>query len=166
MIVIEDSMVVIFLAKLDLIKETKTMFGKVIISKEVEKETVSDAKIYPDAVKIRYSIDNGLVEVRVVKNMKKVEELMKDFGLGRGEAETIQLYFQENADLLLCDERKARKVANILNINLLGTPELVIQLFKRKFIDKRKAKESILKLEKIGWFRSSVIFEALNGIGG
>ncbi len=166
MIIIEDSMVLIFLAKLDLIKETKNMFGNVVVSNEVERETTADTKLYADAVKIRDSIDRGQVEVKKVKNENKVMKIMKDFGLGRGEAETIQLYFQENADLLLCDEKKARKVASILNINLLGTPELIIQLYKRKFIGKGKAKESILKLEKIGWFKSSIIFEALKEIGG
>lgn len=166
MIVIEDSMVLIFLSKLELIKETKGMFGNVIISKEVEKETALDPKQYSDAIRIRQSIEKGLVEVREVKNIGKVKETMKNFGLGRGEAETIQLYFQEKADLLLCDEKKARKVAGILNINLLGTPELIIQLYKRTFIDKEKATESILKLEKIGWFKSSIIFEALKEIGG
>lgn len=166
MIVIEDSMVLIFLAKLDLIKETKNMFENVIISKEVERETAADAKSYPDAAKIRENIDKGFVVVKEVKNSTKVMKMMKDFGLGKGEAETIQLYFQEKADLLLCDEKKARKVAAILDMNLLGTPEFIIQLYKRKFITKEKAKESVLKLEKIGWFKSSVIFEALKEIGG
>ena len=142
------------------------MFGNVVIAEEVERETTLDTKLYPDAVRIEESIGKGLVEVKKVKNGKKVNEIMKDFGLGKGEAETIQLYFQENADLLLCDEKKARKVAQILNINLLGTPELVIQLHKREFINKEKAKESIMKLEKIGWFSSSIIFEALKEIGG
>lgn len=164
MIVIEDSMVIIFLAKLDLIKETKEMFGNVVISKKVEKETAKDTK-FLDAIKIRESISEGLVRVKEASDVKKVMTIMKDFGLGRGEAETIQLYFQEKADLLLCDEKKARKVAGILNVNLLGTPELIIQLHKGKFIGKEKAKESILKLEKIGWFKSSIIFEALKEVG-
>ncbi len=165
MIVIEDSMVLIFLAKLDLIKETKSMFGNVVIAEEVERETILDTRLYPDAIRIEESIDKGFVEVKKVKNGKKVNEIMKSFGLGKGEAATIQLYFQENADLLLCDEKKARKVAQILKINMLGTPELVVKLHKRKFINNEKAKESIIKLEKIGWFNPSIIFETLKEIG-
>ena len=141
------------------------MSGKVVISKGVENETVIDTSIYPEIAKIRESIDKRFIEVKEVKKSDKVVKLMRNFGLGKGEAETIQLYFQEKADLLLCDEKKARKIASILNINLLGTPELIIQLYKRKFIGKEKAKESVLKLEKIGWFKSSIIFEALKEIG-
>lgn len=167
MIVIEDSMVLIFLAKLDLIKEVKMMFGNVLISKEVEKETVIEAKKagHLDAFKIEKSIKDGLVQVREVKDKIKVREIMENFGLGLGEAETIQLYFQENADLLFCDEKKARKVAKILNMNLIGTPEVILQLYRRKFISKGKAKEAIIDLEKIGWFNASVIFNALTEIG-
>jgi predicted nucleic acid-binding protein len=167
MIVIEDSMVLIFLTKLDLMKQVKDMFGKVLISEAVKEETVTEGKEkgYTDAIKIERSIENGLIEVKKIKDKSKVEETMKEFGLGRGEAETIQLYFQENADLLICDEKRARNIAEILKINLLGTPELVLQLYDKKMISKEKAKQSILDLEKIGWFNSSVIFKALNEIG-
>lgn len=165
MIVIEDSMILIFLAKLGLVKETKDMFGVVVISKEVEKETTADPGTHPDAAMIRESISNDFVEVREVRNANKVGETMKKFGLGKGEAEKIQLYFQERADLLLCDDKKARKVADILGANLLGTPELIIQLHRRGFIHAEKARDCILKLEEIGWFKPSIIFHALKEIG-
>ncbi len=166
MIVVEDSMVLIFLAKLDLIKEVKQMFGKVLISREVEKETVVEAReSHVDALKIEDSIKKGLIDVKDIKNKNKVIDLMKNFGLGVGEASTIQLYSQENADLLLCDEKKARNVTKILGLNLVGTPEVILQLYKNKFISKEKAKDSVISLEKIGWFNSSIIFKALTDIG-
>jgi len=51
---------------------------------------------------------------------------------------------------LLCDEKRARKIAEILKINLSGTPELILQLYNKNMISKEKAKQSILDLEKFG----------------
>jgi predicted nucleic acid-binding protein len=165
MLVIKDSMVLIHLSKMSLLKTTCGFFGQVMKPPAVFKETVVTGrkKEYPDAIIIDELIKQKLIIIKKIKDSEKLRSIQK-YGLGLGEAEAVVLYHQENADYLFTDDDVCREYRGILNINILGTPAIILLLFKNKKIDKTKAMESINILSQIGWFENELIFELKNRI--
>ena len=160
LLVIKDSMILIHLAKMSVLKSACEFFRKVLIPQKVFEETVLQGKEkeYPDAIIIENLIKENLIIVKKIKNKEKVNSIQK-YGLGPGEAEAVLLYHRENADFLFTDDDVCRKYRGILNVNILGTPAIIIILFRNKVIAYSKAIESINLLSEIGWFENELIFE-------
>jgi predicted nucleic acid-binding protein len=149
MIVIKDSVALIHLAKLSLLSKSCQYWGKVIIPIGVYKEVLKGRqKGFGDVPFIE-----GLVEIKNQDLVKKVHQ----FNVQRGEAEAVALYWQEKADWLITDDDNVRKKKIVLNINVIGTPAIILRLYKEKHIDSRKVEASISELQKIGWFSTAVI---------
>ena len=56
-----------------------------------------------------------------IKDIQTCNRLIREFNLGKGEAETIVLGRETHADLALLDEGKARDIAVSLDITVRGT---------------------------------------------
>jgi len=160
MLIVKDSMILIHLAKMQILTDSCRHFGNVLIPKKVYEETVINGKKkgHPDSLIIEQTIANNLIKIKGVKNKKKVDDL-RIFGLHLGEAEAIALYFQEKAQLLATDDDTCRKNRIILGINIIGSPAIVIMLFRNSLITRNKALDCISSLETIGWFDMEVINE-------
>lgn len=102
----------------------------------------------------------GAEEVRTARWIKRVE--IKDLvfaqylqsGLDAGEAESIVLAREINANLILMDERDARDVAKSFGVHILGTVGLLIWSKQSGHIN--KLKELLDKLRYTANFRLSV----------
>lgn len=55
-----------------------------------------------------------------------------------GESESVILYEELNADLLLIDDGKARKIAESLNVQCIGSVGLLIKAKQKGYVDKLK----------------------------
>ncbi|HZX20309.1 MAG TPA: DUF3368 domain-containing protein, partial [archaeon] len=110
MLVVNDSMVLIHLAKITLLEKSCDHFGTVMIPEAVFLESVKTGKTrgFEDAILIESIIKKGKI---TVKKIGKKEQLKKinQYNIFGGEAEAIALYWQENADLLACDDDNVRK---------------------------------------------------------
>jgi len=160
MLVVKDSMIMIHLAKMQILEDSCRLFGKVIIPTKVYDEAIIKGKEngHPDALIIEKAITSDLIKIKDVKNKKKVEEL-KLFGLHLGEAEAVALYFQENAQFLSTDDDTCRRNRIILGIDIIGSPAIVLALLRNRMITKSKAFDCVYALETIGWFDIEVINE-------
>ncbi len=160
MLIVKDSMILIHLAKMQILTDSCRHFGNVLIPTKVYEETVINGKKngHPDSIIIEQAVTNNLIKIKGVKNKKKVDDL-RIFGLHLGEAEAIALYFQEEAQLLATDDDTCRKNRIILGINIIGSPSIVIMLFRNALITRNKALDCISSLETIGWFDIEVINE-------
>jgi len=49
----------------------------------------------------------------------------------------------------------------LLEINIIGTPSIILTLFNSRKIGAEKAKQAINNLRKIGWFSSEVLDKIL-----
>jgi predicted nucleic acid-binding protein len=158
MLVVKDSMILIHLAKMQILKDSCRQFGEVMIPTKVYEETVVKGKEkgHPDALIIEEAITTDLVKVKEVRNKRKVDDL-KIFGLHLGEAEAVVLYFQEQAQFLATDDDTCRRNRIILGINIIGSPAIVLTLLRNGAINRRKALDCVLALETIGWFDIEVI---------
>ena len=62
---------------------------------------------------------------------------------------------------LITDNKQGRKIAKIYNINLIGSLDIIISMFKAKKIGKEKAIGALNSLRKYCWFEDSIIDYAL-----
>lgn len=159
--IVKDTMVVIHLAKLTLLAKSCEHFKPVVIPEEVREEILEGKKKgYEDAILVEDLIKAGRLKVKRVHDkslLKKAEE----FNVQDGEAEALALYWQEEADYLATDDDNLRKKAVLLSLKLIGTPAIMLKLYKAKVIGKDKFIESTQGLRKIGWFSSTVIDKML-----
>ncbi len=158
MLLVKDAMVLIHLAKITLLEASCECFGRIAIPGLVYDE-VMEGKGHADAELIRSLVSGGKISVR-----KAERELIKRaelFGIFGGEAEAVALYWEEKADLLATDDDNVRKKQEMLDLRLIGTPAIMVQLYRRKKITRDKFKSSVLALRKIGWFSSSIFDKLL-----
>ncbi len=159
--IVKDSMVLIHLAKITLLEKSCSYFNKVIIPKKVYEEvTACKEKNYIDIQIIEELLENKKIKVIEIINKKYLEKA-NEFNIQKGEGEAVALYWQENADYLATDDDNVRKRNIILNIKIIGTPVIILKLYKEKFIDKNKFTDSINKLRKIGWFSNAILDKIL-----
>ena len=161
MIIIADSSSLILLAKSELL-DVLAAKTKLIISQEVHKEVVEDGlkQGFSDALTI-----NNLIEKKKI-NVKKVKK-HKEFPvtLGSGEKESIELYFQEKANKIIIDDKKALQLCKLLQIPYLTTHIVLFDILRKKHIDKSKAMRSLEILNKEGRYSSEIILHYYEKIG-
>jgi len=156
--IVKDATVLIHLAKTTLLEKSCEMFKKVIVPSLVYEEAVEEGKErnYEDSFLIDNLIKKGKIEVKKVKKKELLEQL-GELNIQGGEAESIALYLQEEVDLIASDDNSVIRKREILEINLIGTPSIILTLYKNRLIDKEKTKKSIKRLREIGWFNNSVL---------
>lgn len=159
--IIKDSMVLIHLAKLSLLKKACDYFKKVLIPEKVHKEILNGKeKKFPDVPIILELIQEKKIKIKGIKNRSLIKKAHQ-FNIQGGEAEAVALYWQEKSDFLATDDDNIRKKKVILDIKVIGTPAIMLKLYNQKIINKPKLKQSILELKKIGWFSNIVIDKML-----
>lgn len=145
-------MVLIHLAKMTLLETSCDYFGNICIPEQVKEEVLGenyDSKIIENLIK------TGKIKVKSIKNKKLIEKA-NEFNIQRAEAEAVALYWEINADILATDDNNVRKKRDILKINIIGTPAILLKLYREKRIEKKKLEESIRKLKEIGWFSNTI----------
>lgn len=158
--IIKDSMVVIHLAKITLLEKSCDYFKKVVLPKKVYEEVMFCEEKHTEIKIVRELIEKKKISVKEVKD-KKLLKKSNEFSIQEGEAEAVALYWQERADYLATDDDNVRKKSMVLDIKIIGTPVIILRLYKEKIIGKEKFVDSITKLKKIGWFSNAIIDKVL-----
>lgn len=84
-----------------------------------------------------------------------------NLSLGLGESETIALATELQADLVILDDLAARKAASNLGLNVKGTLGIIKKLTKAGQIEITDLNEFYLKLLKINFRISRLIFDTI-----
>lgn len=158
--IVKDSMVLIHLAKITLLEKSCDYFKDVIIPEKVYNETVSMEEKYEESVLIKELCEDGKIKVKKMINTILVNKA-NQYNIQRGEAEAVALYWQENADFIATDDDNVRKKRLLLNLNIIGTPSILLRLYTTNKIRKEKFKEAVDELRKIGWFSSALLDKVL-----
>lgn len=159
--IVNDAMVVIHLAKITLLEASCRHFKPMVIPEAVQQEILAGKKKgYEDVAIIEELLKAGTLGVKHVKNTKLLKRA-EAFNVQRGEAEAVALYWQEHADYLASDDDNLRKKSTLLNIQLIGTPAIILTLYREKLIDREKLIGSLQALRRIGWFSNTVIDKIL-----
>ena len=79
----------------------------------------------PGCSEIRAAFNEGWIVIRDVIDKEKVKILGRE--LDRGEAEAIALALQEKADVILLDEREARKISKEMGLSVTGILGVILK---------------------------------------
>src|SRR5258706_521278 len=78
------------------------------------------------------------VDIYKFINLELNELIMTDIGLGMGELSSMILYKKINADRLLVDDKKARKVAKLNKIKIIGSLGILLLAKERALVQEIK----------------------------
>lgn len=130
--IVSNSTVIIFLAKINKLDLLKSMFNSVLIPEAVKNEAVDEGKKknYIDAMQIEKAINDGWIKAEPVQ----IENIVDNLNIDKGEAEAISLAHQKKLKLLM-DQTHAREAAKLLNLQPRGTLYVLFLALSKKLID-------------------------------
>ncbi len=131
MIIISDTSPINYLILINEINLLPQLFDKIIIPQAVWNELQDSGS--PQDVKDWVFSNPGWIKI------KSASTLDHTILLGAGEVEAISLAREINADLILIDDRKARRIAIERGLNVAGTINILESASKRNLIDIKKA---------------------------
>ncbi|MGH9741023.1 MAG: DUF3368 domain-containing protein [Candidatus Acidiferrum sp.] len=126
MIVVSDSSPLVILSKLGCFSLLHRLFPRVLISAEVHHEVVIAGAGLPGSAEVEKA---PWIEVRDLPSSAGWMAIQQEHGLGAGELSTILLGKDLQADAVLLDDFKARKLAKIQGLRVLGTVGILEALY-------------------------------------
>lgn len=134
MIVVSDTSTITNLAAVGLLELLQQLYDRVIIPKAVYDEMVGVRDLVPGKLEVQTL---SWIETKPVVDIQRLQELQDKLDLG--EAEAIVLALELNADLLLIDERRGRKVASQFGIKkITGLLGVLLEAKRKKLIPEMK----------------------------
>jgi len=144
-----DSSVVIALSALGYFGELKDVFSEVLVSRAVYEEVCVKGRGLMGERELLEAANAGMVMVKGVQNRLLVNALLDPLALG--EAETIALAVEENADWVVIDDKLARRRAKSMGLNVIGSLRVLRLMYDAKLVDKEAFLEALEKLKEIGF---------------
>ncbi len=129
MIVVSDSSPLIVLAAVGHLDLLRDLFGDVLIPEEVHREIVHEGAGQPGAQEVQ---DAKWIHVQRASNRSLIQALVLQ--LDSGESEALALALERGADLLLVDERRARRVAELMGMKVIGVLGVLLQAKQKGLI--------------------------------
>jgi len=150
-----NSTVLIYLAKLNKLDLLRKLFGKVIIPNAVYGEVVvvGKEKNYVDAKLVEKAINDEWILVKETK----VLELLENVGIDRGELESISLANNLKEGILL-DQTHARYAAEMVGLKPHGTLYVLFLSLSKKLITYDEYLELLEKLINYGFRMSEEVY--------
>ncbi len=130
MILIADSSALVALSIVNKLDILEKLFGEVYVPRAVFDEVSKENKA--ESYTLKNYCKDRVLDIQSSANF--------NITLGKGESEAIVLYTEQNADFLLCDDKKAKKFAQNFGLKVIGSLGILL-----------KAKEERLMLWFWGW---------------
>jgi len=159
MVIVSNAGPIIALARIDKL-ELHKQFKQICISKEVYEQVVVKGEGKPGSGEVK---DSDWFVTKEVENRLAVESLTLE--LEKGEAETISLALELNADLVLIDESIARDIAKSRGLEVIGTVGILARAYEKGLIKDLKTSLDDLRNKKV-WISKKVYNRVLSGIKG
>lgn len=147
-----------------------------IIPKAVYKETIIKGKkeLYEDAFQIEGIVEEKIACKEVVK-MDEAQQVLKTrdpTSLGQGEKQALHLYFQEEGDAVLSDDRTFlnllagynRKVREQEGVPFITPANAIVELARKEVVSTEQAKEGLDQIK--GLIREKSFQKALEDLHG
>ncbi len=153
--IVSNSTVLIYLAKIGKLNLLKELFGEVLIPAEVFNEVVIRGKEQqqPDAFLVESAIEEGWIHVKDIETIGKLEE----FGIDPGEAQAISLAKSLGVSVLL-DQTHARIAAKALGLRPRGTIFVLFAAVRKKVLSYEDYQNSLEDLVKAGFRMSDEVY--------
>ncbi len=121
MIVVSNTSPITNLAAIDHLHLLRDLYGRIYIPRGVWDELNAFGRPWPGRNEVA---EADWIAQRSVQDKKVVAVLQRD--LDRGEAETIALALEMEADLVLLDEREGRHMAQRLGLEVIGVVGILL----------------------------------------
>jgi predicted nucleic acid-binding protein len=129
------------------------MFSKILVPKEVIEEIFG--KDSPENIVIKRELGNFIIEIKV--------ENINDLNIHRGEKAAISACLEKNLPFL-SDDKKARKLAALLEIECTGVIGILIWNLEKNKINKQECKRLLKKLIESGYYMTTRIYDEIISI--
>lgn len=156
MIVVADSSALVALSVCDSLLLLDVLFGEVKVPQAVYDEVCIANKAEAQALK-------AYLEGKVCNATASIS-IEKPNGLGSGELAAICLFKQLSADLLLIDDARAKKVAYLNNIEVMGSLGVLLLAKKKGLITTIKPSLTLLRCSDI--FVSELLLDQILAMSG
>ena len=160
--VVFDSSALILMAKIGLLKQLSQELD--INSTETVYEETTIAETY-DAKVIQERSENKRFARESVPE-ENVEKILDRFNLDKGEASTIALHRQMNADIIATDDKQAINACKILEIKFTTSLKLLERAHEKELLNQEKALTKLSELDKHGWYKDNQIKTTERNIRG
>lgn len=139
----------IFIGKLGIFNLLKNICKRVLIPQQVFDEMLKFDKP-----------ENNLIQKEIYSNfiVKQEVKSIKEIPLHIGERAAISLCIEKNIKMFLSDDEKARLYARSLNLDTIGILGIILKNLRIKTINKKQAKELIIKLIDKGYYMSAGLY--------
>lgn len=158
MIVVADTTPIITLMKLHRLDLLEKLFGTVVVPNAVYEELISNSKYIAE---VQVIVKCPFLKRLEVFDRQSIKILREVVGLDAGESEAIALAEEKNADLLIIDERKGRRVAKQMELNITGTIGILLQAFDCKILTREEIFSCSEKLSDSSIRISDSLFELI-----
>lgn len=148
MTIVSNASPLIGIARIDKLDLLRELYGELVIPEAVWHEVVVRGAGQPGAEQIKAS---GWINQAHVENRTLVQVLSQDLDVG--EAESIALALEVQAEILLMDERLGRETADHLGLRYIGVIGILVQAKHKGLID--RIEPSLKALRDLAGFRVS-----------
>lgn len=145
-----------------------------LVPEAVYKETVIKGKkgLYEDAFEIEEIVEEKIdcIKVEETDKAKKILEIGDPTSLGQGEKRALGLYFQEEGDVVLSDDRTflnllarhEQTTENIREVPFLTPANVIVEMARKGIISSEQAREGLNRIK--GLIRESSYRQALQDL--
>ena len=152
MIVVSDSSVLIALSRIGHLGLLKSLYSKIMIPQAVYDEVVQAEEERPGSAEV---LAADWIEVQQVTDRVAVTLLREQ--LDRGESEAIVLAIEAEAQALLIDEARGRRIAQARGLAHIGTVGIVVLAKRQGLVDSATA--LLDELMAVGFRMDSRLYE-------
>ncbi|MCT7955179.1 DUF3368 domain-containing protein [Laspinema palackyanum] len=136
----------------------KSLFNEMVIPQAVYAETVESG--FPNSEAILNEIQAGWLQVQPVEEMPESIPSQLD----AGEREVIALALIEQKPRVILDEKRARKVAQGLGLNVIGTLGILILAKQNRIIPQVKPLLNAMMAEAQYWVNETLYHQILQAV--
>jgi predicted nucleic acid-binding protein len=156
-VLVFDSSTLILVAKMEVLDSfLGSVELEVAVPVEVEKECCAVKKSL-DALMIQKALDESRIKVVAVKDKRLVSKLQGDFGLGRGEAESIALALAKKARVVGIDDKNGINACKLLGIAFTTAIGILVRLREKELLTVNEALVKLEALGKHGRYKQSIV---------
>ena len=157
--IVLDASTTILLAKAELLDAfIRDVRQTVIMPKEVREECCGRDSL--DARLIGHAVEEKRIAVKAVERRSALQQLIKDFGLGRGEAAAIALATTAKNALVATDDKRAINACKVLKIPFTSAMSVLTRMCDKGLVSRQEAFEKLEILARYGRYKQEIIAAA------
>ncbi|UCH94617.1 MAG: DUF3368 domain-containing protein, partial [Candidatus Aminicenantes bacterium] len=127
---VADSSALIALSLCNALEFLDVLFGEVRVPQAVFDEVTEEGK--KESIELyEYLIDK-------IESVSMEDYVITDFSIGRGDLEAMALYKRLGAEKLLVDDKRARKLAQLNGMNIIGSLGILLIAKEKGLIEQIK----------------------------